>query len=412
MSTLDFQFSASHSDRLSDALAACSGKFAIGVVQLRDFEGIAAHHGNNARELVTETLLRQISLLLRPEDHLLPLDEDRACIVLDNLLDPNHLQLAGLKLNRLFEEPVDIDGERSTFSVVAGFVYAGRALFKFDEIMDVLRRAEGACIEAYSDPNGFVVKSLDDSESGDNHWQITQMLTHAMEQHHVTLDYQPKMHLADGQIAGAEALVRWRNDGAIIPPDEFLPALSEQTMWDLTIYLYRRVLRDILDYELELPIAVNLDPTSLKQPSMLEFFQRESTLWGIEPERIIFEITETKALFDTERSKQVLEQIKNVGFKISIDDFGAGHSNMQRVRDLPIDEIKIDRSFAANIIDNPDNGFITKSIIDLANSLGLQTVAEGIEDADTLQLLNEWECELGQGFYLSKPLPINVFADL
>jgi len=269
-------------DRLTQAMQSCTGKLAVGLVQLRDADGIANHHGHAARSYIAELLLRQLSSLLRPEDHVIPFGEDRAWLILDNLLDANHLQLAGLKLNRIFAEPKDMDGTPTQLSVATGFVYVGRHTLNFAEVEECLAKAESACIEAYGNDQNFVIKNIDDDESQSNHWQINQMLSVAMEQHQISLDYQPKVHLADGCIAGAEALVRWRSEGTVIPPDEFLPALSEQAMWDLTIYIYRRALRDILDYEIEIPVAINVDPSSLKQSEMLDFFRRETALWGIQ----------------------------------------------------------------------------------------------------------------------------------
>jgi EAL domain-containing protein (putative c-di-GMP-specific phosphodiesterase class I) len=126
----------------------------------------------------------------------------------------------------------------------------------------------------------------------------------------------------------------------------------------------------------------------------------------------VFEITESNELFDLNASKSLLDKIRTAGFRVSLDDFGTEHSNMLRIRELPLDEIKIDRSLCGTILENEDSHQITLSVISIANALGVPTVAEGIEDADTHDLLRDMGCQIGQGFHLGRPMSIENFAKL
>ena len=233
-----------------------------------------------------------------------------------------------------------------------------------------------------------------------------------MENHHITFDYQPKVDLDNGDLTGGEALMRWRDNGAIIPPEEYLAALNDETLWQLTVYGYRRVLREILDYNISVPVAFNIDTASLAQPDFLEFMTRETNLWGVPTSQIIFEITENKELYDLHESKALLAAIRAQGFKVSLDDFGNAQSNMHRIRELPLDEIKLDRSLCGSIVESDDASRICRTLIELANTLGTSCVAEGIEDAHTMQVLQEFGCHTGQGFYLGAPMSVEDFAKI
>ena len=334
------------------------------------------------------------------------------CIVLDNLIDENHLQLAGLKLERIFEQACEAAGQIIDMKVRSGLVYVGRRTRLSKTAGELYQSAEDTCLNAVftNVPFDLVTASLD--APLDHHWHLNQRIRAAMENHDITFDYQPKVWLKDGELAGGEALIRWRDNGLIIPPDEYIAALNDDLLWELTIYGYRRVLREILDFKITVPVAINIDPSSLTQPDFLDFLKRETSLWGVPPTQIVFEITESNELFDLNASKSLLDKIRTAGFRVSLDDFGTEHSNMLRIRELPLDEIKIDRSLCGTILENEDSHQITLSVISIANALGVPTVAEGIEDADTHDLLRDMGCQIGQGFHLGRPMSIENFAKL
>ena len=401
-------------DLIATALSSCRAKRALVLVSLENSSELESQYGLDASTLIKQTFQRHVSVLLRPQDSLIELTSTKVALVLDDLIDIHHLQLAGMKLDRIFDPAIELNEINARFEVCAGFLFLAR-VSTLPAIEDLMRKAESALTDAQSNDHGgdrYVVATLEEEARVEDHWQIGMRLREAIEAHNIYMDYQPKVDLASGAVTSAEALVRWRDKGSVLPPGDYLPALQADMMWELTVYCFRRVLRDILDYGIDIPVAINFDPVTLSEADLVPLLQRETSLWGVAPEQIILEITEVSELLDIEAARKTLAQVRELGFRVSIDDFGSGHSNVERLRDIPMDELKIDRSFSGNIINNEQNQVITKSVIELAQSLGVVTVAEGIEDAETLELLADWGCQIGQGFYLSAPLSIEALKEL
>lgn len=383
------------------------------MISLTNLDSLTTQFGIAASHEIKQTFKTHLNALLRPGDNLITFSPDRLVLVVDDVIDVHHLQLAGMKLCRIFEHPIPVAGKTTNFNVYTGFLYLARPASTDLDAEILLQRADSGLAAAKNQAKAndtFFVATMDDEPIVENHWQVSKRLREAMAAHHLYMDYQPKINLTNGELAGAEALVRWRDKGTVLLPSDYLPALQPDLMWELTTYCFRRVIRDVLDYDINVPIAVNFDPVTIREPNLIPLLQRETALWGAAPEQLILEISEVRDLSSIKDAHQTLAQIRKLGFKISIDDFGIGYSNLERLRDLPMDEIKIDRSFSGNMTDDEQNKVITKSVIELAKSLKITTVAEGIEDAQTLELLREWGCDLGQGFYLSAPLPIEALG--
>jgi EAL domain-containing protein (putative c-di-GMP-specific phosphodiesterase class I) len=211
---------------------------------------------------------------------------------------------------------------------------------------------------------------------------------------------------------GAEAIVRWRSDGTIIPPEHFMSALSETHLWDLTIYSLRRAIREMVEFGSSPPVAVNIVQSVLEHPSFLKSVQNELNIWDLAPSRLAFEIAESQAIHDDKNMLGLLETLREMGIGVIIDEFGTGHASLEKIRDLPADQIKIDRRFVTNVCENSDDQRITETIIDLAHRFSMTVVADGVEDAETFGYLMEANCDVGQGFYLGAPLNNSQFAGL
>jgi len=408
----DEQVLTNTTDAVSAAVDQCNGKFALGIVALTNLSILRDDFAGHDQQLLGDTFRLRLAAILRPGDDLVLLSDDMACLVLDDLMDSNHLQLAALKIQRLFEEPIEIAGRVIEFNVCAGLVYAGRRTRMTKSADDLYQMAENACSSTLLTSQPFTIVNAAEDQPMDGDWQLNQRIHAAMDNHQITFDYQPKVNLESGELVGGEALIRWRDNGEVIPPDEYLAALSDDTLWQLTVYGYRRALREIIDHNISVPIAFNIDPASLTQPDFLEFMTRETSLWGVPTHQIVFEITENKELYDLEESKTLLDAIRSQGFKVSLDDFGAGHSNMHRIRELPLDEIKLDRSLCSRVFEADDASQICQSIISLAKALNVSCVAEGIEDAQTVEIFKQFGCAVGQGFYLGAPMSVTDFVKL
>jgi EAL domain-containing protein (putative c-di-GMP-specific phosphodiesterase class I) len=235
-------------------------------------------------------------------------------------------------------------------------------------------------------------------------------LRRAIEQHELVLYYQPKATLASGEVSSVEALLRWNHPTrGLVLPDDFIP-LAQQTglIKPLTLYVINEALKQSRAWQrdgITLSVAVNLSMRNLLD---LEFPGQVAELlqeWEVDPSLLEFEITESTMLADPVRTKVILERLSAMKIRLAIDDFGTGYSSLAYLKRLPVDEIKIDRSFVMHMSEDEDNATIVRSTIDLGRNLGLEVVAEGVETAEIWDTLNSLGCTVAQGYYLSRPVP-------
>lgn len=230
----------------------------------------------------------------------------------------------------------------------------------------------------------------------------------AVERGELTLDYQPKLSLAGGTIAGVEALARWE-DGRFgsVPPAQFIPLAERAGIIDaLTEGVLKRALRQWVvwhDQGFGLNIAVNISATTLRDVEFPDFLQHLCLLEGVPCEQITVELTEG-ATQHVVRLLDTLTRFRLKGMGVALDDFGTGYSSLLQLRQLPFTELKIDQCFVADAAVEEDSRLIVKSVIDLAHALGLTAVAEGVEDAETLRLLGHLGCDHVQGYHIARPL--------
>ncbi len=226
----------------------------------------------------------------------------------------------------------------------------------------------------------------------------------------LALFYQPKFDLATSRIVGAEALLRWpRAGGELAEPDDFLPLIRQHgLMASVTDFVLNRALDDAATWGaagFDVPLAVNLFAPSVANLSFPGEISRALADRGLNPAALTLEITEDLLLDNIERTRIVLDELRHNGIRIAIDDFGTGYSALSYLRDLPIDEVKLDKNFIAPILGDPRAAAVVQAVIDLSKRLGINTVAEGIENAETAAWLHDHGCDVGQGFFLSPPLP-------
>jgi EAL domain-containing protein (putative c-di-GMP-specific phosphodiesterase class I) len=228
--------------------------------------------------------------------------------------------------------------------------------------------------------------------------------------------YQPKVDLQSGHCTGVEALVRWRHPRrGILSPDQFLD-LAERSgqMRKLTRLVLEKALADVAHWRsqgLNLDMAVNLSPSNLRDHRLVADLQRMLTTYDVSPQNLVLEITENVLIVDEAQAAETVRELGELGIAMAIDDFGTGHSSLTRLRDLPLAELKIDRSFVMKMEDNPDDEKIVLSTIQLAHSLNLAVVAEGAETPGVISRLTELGCDMGQGYAFAKPLVADELAD-
>jgi EAL domain-containing protein (putative c-di-GMP-specific phosphodiesterase class I) len=241
-------------------------------------------------------------------------------------------------------------------------------------------------------------------------------LERALERGEFAVVYQPIMNLATGRIAGVEALLRWHHPRrGVVGPTEFIP-VAEET--GLIVAMGRWVLEEACrqarawDEETAsvLTMSVNVSARQIHEPGFVEEVARVLAATGLAPQRLTLELTESVLMQDVEDTATTLGFLKELGVRLAIDDFGTGYSSLSYLRRFPIDELKIDRSFVATMNAGPDQSALVRSILKLGETLHLETVAEGIEQADQLAELQTLGAGLGQGYYFARPLTPEAFS--
>ena len=286
------------------------------------------------------------------------------------------------------------------------------------EPADILKSADMALYRAKGEGRGrfsFYDKSM--NTAAHTRRKMEQDLRLALENNEFELHYQPKVAVSTGVTIGAEALLRWRHPvRGYIPPGDFIPVAE---MNRLILPIGEWVLRTAsaqmaLWKDQGLPVAncsVNLSPVQLSDPHLIEVFDDIIEETGIDPYFLEVEITESALMNRVDSIVNTLNALRARGISISIDDFGTGYSSLVHLKQLPVDKLKIDQSFIAGIAFNNDDAEITRTVISLGKSMGLEVVAEGVETSAQLNLLREYGCEQIQGYYFSRPLPADEFFD-
>jgi diguanylate cyclase (GGDEF)-like protein len=286
---------------------------------------------------------------------------------------------------------------------------------------DVLRDADVAMYEAKARDRGGGYRVFDQAAMGRRsaerlHFEAD--LRKGIERDELEVRYQPVYSLAGQRIVGAEALVRWRHpEHGLIGPRQFIP-VAEETGLILALGRYVldqacreiRAIRDRL--ELDLPISVNLSPRQFSDSGLLRQVSAILAEHGLPPRLLTFEITETMIMEDLPGARETMARLSGLGARIAIDDFGTGHSSLAYLKQFPVQAVKVDRSFVQGIASDPVDLAIVRAIVDLANALGIASVAEGVETQEQVTRLRAVGCQVGQGFYFSRPLAAAAFEDL
>jgi len=278
----------------------------------------------------------------------------------------------------------------------------------------LLQRADAATYRARQEGSGIEVYAAETDPYAPRRLALAADLREALERNEVDVYVQPKMSLSDGAVVGAEALVRWNHPRlGPLSPDQFIPA-AEHTgvIRQLTIYVVRDALaqcRVWRDAGLDMGISVNLSGRNLFDTHLVEDIALAIEEAGVPASSLTLELTESTVMGESRRSVAVLEGLHALGLCLSVDDFGTGYSSLTHLRRLPVTELKIDKSFVMTMTVNDQDAVIVRTLVELGRSLGLKTVAEGVESQDARDLLHEYGCEEGQGYLFSRPVPAEQF---
>ena len=318
------------------------------------------------------------------------------------------------EVHELLREPFSLEGVNFTISASLGI-----ALFPRDatDAASLLDHADVAMYRSKAaGPGGTAVYSTA-RENPMLRLQLATQLRQAVERESWELHYQPVVSLVDGRIGGVEALIRGRSpNGELIPPGDFIPLAEEigliDVIGDWVIDEICRQARIWSDAGLTLEVGFNVSPHQLRSELFPERLLRRTEAAGVDAHHVVIEITESAVMTETERTQNILHSLHDAGFQIAIDDFGTGYSSLGRLKDLPIDILKIDRSFVRDARRDRDAGTMVQAIVQLAKNLGMMPLAEGVETTEDLAFLRAVECPVGQGFLFSRPLPATEITQL
>jgi diguanylate cyclase (GGDEF)-like protein/PAS domain S-box-containing protein len=356
--------------------------------------------------------------VVRSHDLLARFGGDEFVALLEDVTSVDVAVAAARRICAALEQPIVL---RDGYEVVAS-VSVGIALSEPGKSADdILRDADVAMYDAKVKGGGGIYRVFDQAAMGSRssaRVQIEADLRKGLERGELEVYYQPFYSLDEERIVGAEALVRWHHPvNGLLSPAEFI-SMAEETGLILPLGRYVldtacrqvRAIRDRL--EVDLPISVNLSPRQFQESGLSAQAAAALDAAGLPSELLIFEITENVVMEDLSGAREVMKKLDRLGVRLAIDDFGTGHSSLAYLKQFPVQEVKVDRTFVQGIVESPVDSAIVRAVIDLANAMGISAVAEGVETEDQLAGLRTLGCPVAQGFYFSRPLRAEDFDEL
>ncbi|NPU93118.1 MAG: EAL domain-containing protein [Gammaproteobacteria bacterium] len=390
--------------------------FAVLYCALDDFKSVNLLHSYHAGDKLLLMMADRFRSELDPAQTVARVGGDVFAIVLPGLI--SHYQAADVAQRILdnVRRPFRLDNNTIKVSATIGITMyphdaaTAEQLLKNAENVMQLAKSEGG--NRYQ----FYVANVDQKIRAAK--VLEKQLATAVDDGQLELVFQPQVNLLTGEVRGAEALVRWHHpERGLVPPNEFIP-LAERT--GAIVAIGEWVLQTSCQYLRKwhglgithLTISVNVSPVQLHQSDIVNSVRAALEASAVPPHYLVLELTETAVMDNVDSAIRLLKQIKALGVQLAIDDFGTGYSSLSYLKKMPMDEIKIDRTFVQDMLEDPDNGTIVDAIIQLGHSLNLSVIAEGTETLDQIRYLQECECDMAQGYYYSQPLSEAAFIAL
>jgi diguanylate cyclase (GGDEF)-like protein len=399
-------------DYLASIISADDKNSALIMVDVKHTRQISAHHGHLFAEKILALVGDQLAAFVKDPHHLVQSGIHEFALILPNIHNSGHCQLA---LNRFLR---DINGKHINLENITTKtkIVIGAALYpsQSSSINELVQNVEIALHHAELENLPSVMFSRELSEQIVSQIKLESELDIAIKHHALELWYQPKLDLQTGKLFGVEALARWKTRAqGFISPEIFIP-LSEQRgfIFDLTRWALNTAFRNQQEWMsdgLELNMAVNLSGKVIEDPEFVELISHTKGIWSTVPSMVTLEVTETSMMHSMEASFDKLTTVRDMGFNLSIDDFGTGYSSLEYFKQLPVDELKIDKSFIKHMLSEKADQSVVSMIINLASTFNMSIVAEGIEDGETLTELTKLGVDKGQGYFIAKPMPEKAF---
>jgi len=398
---------------------------AVVSLDLDDFKLVNDTLGHPTADTLLIRVAERISDCVQPGDTVARLGGDEFVLLLES--GGSHSALVSEQIVEAFDKPFIVDGHELLMRPSVGVAVASPAerdlapeelVNRADIAMYVAKRSRVSAVRTFTsdmtllDPDAVALASGGrDRVAGSGAAQVRMLgeLRNAIDQRSLDLLYQPKVELSTGRVVGVEALLRWPHPQlGVLRPAAFLPlVLGHGLMRPVTDIALDKALNDTARWRsmgLSIPIAVNLFAPFLRDPKLPDMLREALARHDLPADVLTAEVTEDLVLDEVDQVTDVLRRLRSTGIRTAIDDFGSGYSALSYLRDLPIDEVKLDRHFIASVTTDARAAVVVSAIIDLTHDLGITVVAEGIEDAETAAWLREHGCDVGQGYYLGRPI--------
>src|SRR4051794_33329209 len=384
------------------------------IMDLDHFKEINDTLGHHMGDLLLQEVSRRLRVALRDSDTVARLGGDEFGVLLPRVETTEDGTTVAQNLLAHLREPFVLEGMRLEIDASIGL-----ALFPLhgEDNETLQQRADIAMYSAKQSGRGFALFEAELDRHSPRRLALAGGMRHAINEGQIQLYYQPKADLRTGRIIGVEALARWDHpEFGIVGPSEFVP-IAEQTglITPLTSFVLDAAIRQVRTWQdsgLELSAAVNLSARSFLDTQLAVEIPRLLNRWGVDAELLELEITESMLMTEPTRAEATLTRLSQIGLTLSVDDFGTGYSSLANLKRLPVDVIKIDKSFVMEMAVDASDAAIVRSTIDLAHNLGLRVVAEGVESEDAWRQLEARGCEYAQGYSLSRPLPADAATRL
>ncbi|MFZ5759397.1 MAG: putative bifunctional diguanylate cyclase/phosphodiesterase [Thermodesulfobacteriota bacterium] len=396
-------------DRLEQAINSAKRekqKVALFILDLDRFKEVNDTLGHYSGDRLLKQVALRLRSAVRQSDTLAHLGGDEFAILLTVIKASSDVDVVRKKIQSVFKTPYVLEGLK--LDVQAGI---GAAIYPDHgrDMDSVMQKADIAMYAAKQHDSRFMLYSTDLDRHSTQRLTMVGELRQGIENNELRLAFQPKIDARTNAVHGVEALVRWQHpQHGLVPPDEFIP-LAERTglIKPLSLWVLRQAVHQAATWRtdgLRLGIAINLSPSTLLDTELPDLITGVLASSPLQPEMITLEVTEGSLIKDPNRAMEILKRLADLNIRISIDDFGTGYSSLAYLRKMPATEVKIDKSFVMDMMNNENDAAIVRATIDLAHNLGLQVVAEGVESREIADRLRDLGCDLLQGYYFSKPI--------
>ncbi|MCM3390385.1 EAL domain-containing protein [Ureibacillus chungkukjangi] len=382
-------------------------KFSILFIDLDRFKNINDTYGHNLGDELLIEVSKRLRKCVKEKDVIARLGGDEFTILLENASSEIATQVAD-RIVDVFEEKFILENIECYITPSIGItVYPTHG----KNVSELLKYADGAMYQSKKEGGNQYSFHIPSREHiNKERFTHEYHLRKALENNEFILHYQPKINLSTNRIVGVEALIRWNNSElGMVQPDEFIP-IAEETGLIIPIggWVIRKACEQLIYWKEEgldeFTIAVNISIRQFYKPNFISQFKKIIDETGINPSLLELEVTESMTM-DVELAKKILDELKTLGVKVSIDDFGTGFSSFNYLKHFPLDSVKIDRSFVSDITHNHQSETLVKIIFLMAKTIGFKVVAEGVETKEQLEILKKLNCDEVQGYFFSKPLP-------